>query len=668
MKLISYLPDYSQVTRSRLVDGPVDTVKRLTLGITHVVSGQVSCKERVGEGVIHYNLDFAKKATFGGKMTVGGNHFIGVQSADYLHAQLQELRPRTSYAVEHVASGKFDLRAFLYVLGAAAAGGAGPCVFDTPTRLTAYKTLSTGWMVPSEGELTVGPNLVQTADQFATLSALGAVAGVSNITFLTDFIPGTQGNVLTGRALSKFAIRVAMNFLSAAHDCFSYAAHRVAFECGKTSVMTLNAHSDEGGWIRAMLRAPTYPPSTGIVSCMGREFIGFPLQESVDPNECLRIVVAGYLEAIALLHPADVLSFGTTSFYEKEAGGTGKPSDFDVFVNDANTVLHKWRELLCDLDGLHHDSTSDVGSFQGFFNSDKVERHLSAVDVLIPWWWVEPAPLLTMDIPGYFVPCAHGKITTLPMFKAENVHHNSPVLDSSGRTMPNSRVWVDRKPGPFREEGASYLYSPAYHGDNGLGQFVKTGRLDGTQSAVMGFVDNGTVNLADMRWVTPHNPLPCPLEGIGTGVTTFMMHATRVVRDPTPAELMYGKVESRLGRFFCLSDSPTVTGKTHKDVPEHIKRSTKRGMYRYLAIQPLKIVSMVAAPVAEQPAVEPEEPDTPPGPVVSPQPVSEDTTPDPKPDAVRVPAADAGVKPILPPVRTAGIRDDESGNGGGGDA
>jgi hypothetical protein len=118
--------------------------------------------------------------------------------------------------VEHVSNGKFDFRAFMFVLGAAFASGAAQAPVNFSSRASGYKTLNTGWLVPDIGDVTIGPNLAQNANQFVTLLALFGEAGVDNVTVLSDYLPGTTGNVLTGRGLSKFCWRVALNVLNSA--------------------------------------------------------------------------------------------------------------------------------------------------------------------------------------------------------------------------------------------------------------------------------------------------------------------------------------------------------------------------------------------------------------------------------------------------------------------
>jgi hypothetical protein len=659
MDLIANLPKAIDLNPSAFSD--VDGKLRLSLGISHVVSGEVGATERIGSADVVYILDFAKETNLPVGLDRTGTTFIGVQSVDFIHQQLQQLRPRTSYSVEHVSNGKFDFRAFMFVLGAAFASGAAQAPISFSSRASGYKTLNTGWLVPDIGDVTIGPNLAQNANQFVTLLALFGEAGVDNVTVLSDYVPGTTGNVLTGRGLSKFCWRVALNVLNSAQECLCFGSHYTAFFSGMTAVVTLNSHTDEGGWIRRMFRKVQYPRSTGIVSGMGREFIGFPLQESVPKEDTLRILCGLYLGTAALIHPADILVNGRTSVYERTEVPTQRLSDFGTLTSDVMSVMNKWRDLICDQYGLHHDASSDLGAYYNYLRNPGADRHMDT-DVFVPFFWIETSPLITMEIDGYWLPARLSKVTTLPLFSARNVHHTGYAVDKKGRIPPRSAVWLERNPTTFRKEGASYLLSSAYSPDNGLGQFVLEPDLDGRAPPAMAFVDGGNVNLANMRWITPHNPMPCPVEGMTLDVTTFRMHSVSMRLDPTPEELMKGTVESRLSSFFIKKDAPSGSGRIHKDVPPHIRRVLKMNGEDFSALRSLGVISLREAVVPARTDTAPSPPDDPGEKLTA----TETTNPpltDPPPSRLSVEPSDSGVKPVMPSVKTPGKQDDQSGDG-----
>jgi hypothetical protein len=397
MKLASFFPPKESFNRNKLYVSPSSKKKRLTLTIPHQVSTTIAGKERNGSSDISYNLEFPVELTIGEGLSTESPHLIAVQSTDFIHHQIQQLKPRTSYAVEHVSTGKFDYRAFMFVLGQAFMGGSAGVRLTYANNIAGYRTLSTGWTVPSVGEATFGPNIAHTPNEFITLLGLAGHAGITNVTFMTDTVPASEGRYLTGTPLAVLAFRIALNVLQAASDCMSYGAHRLAFEAGKLSVATLHAHTDEGGWVRKLLTRPTYPRCCGIISGTGRSFLGFPLQESIDYDETLRLSVAGLLEVIGLLPVADIQINGRLSVYDKDPEGDGRPGDFGSFLNDIGVVFEKWRDLVCELDSLHHDGVRDIGAYSSFHAANSLNRHFK-YDNIVPFYFVEFSPLLT----GYF--------------------------------------------------------------------------------------------------------------------------------------------------------------------------------------------------------------------------------------------------------------------------
>jgi hypothetical protein len=659
MDLIANLPKAVDLNPSTLTD--VDGKLRLSLGISHVVSGEVGATERIGSADIIYILDFSKDVNLPVGLDRTGTTYIGVQSVDFIHQQLQQLRPRTSYSVEHVSNGKFDFRSFMFVLGATFASGAAQVPVTFSSRASGYKTLNTGWLVPDVGDVTIGPNLAQNANQFVTLLALFGEAGVDNVTVLSDYVPGTTGNVLTGRGLAKFSWRLALNVLNSAQECLCFGSHFTAFFAGMTSVVTLNAHTDEGGWIRQLFRKVRYPRSTGIVSGMGREFIGFPLQESIPGEDTLRVFSGLYLSTAALIHPADVLVNSRTSVYERTEVPTQRICDFGTLTSDVTAVMNKWRDLICDQYGQHHDASSDLGAYYNYLRNPGADRHMDA-DLIVPFFWVETAPLITMDIEGYWLPARLCQVKTLPLFAARDVQHTGHAMDSKGRIPPHSSVWLVRGPTTFREEGASYLLSSAYSPDNGLAQFVLEPDSEGRAPPGIAFVDDGNANLANMRWVTPHNPMPCPVEGMSLAETTFRMHSVNIRLDPTPDELLNGTVESRLSSFFIKKDAPVGKGRTHKDVPPHIRRALKVNGEDFSTLKSLGVISLRGASVPARSDALPDSPDQPGVKTTATETLDPDL-PEPSPARLSVEPSDSGVKPVMPSVKTPGKQDDQSGDG-----
>lgn len=509
MKLSSILPRHPAFNRSQFYDIGGDT-KRCTLRVKHSVVGVVGRKERVGEADVDYNIDFPKKASFTGRMTVGTGPHIGVQSTDMLNRAIDELRPRTTFSFGKVSKTIYDMRALSFALGAASAIGVGNADFDVCPTPCGYRTLGTGWSVPDLGDVVLGPEIVSTAKEFVTLMSICGAVKIKSVTILRDDIPGIDGTHLVGRKLAAFALRVQTNILQASFDAMCYGAHKFAFERGKTAGMRLNGHTDEGGWLRALLDSPGYPVPTGYIFGMGTQFDGMPLQETIMLDDVFRVVVGDYLEFAALFPVADFLVHGETSIISASEDNPTRPGDYDLLFESVHHVFHKVRELLCEAGGFHKDANDGSGAQAPYINRNAPDRHFGN-SFLMPWFFVEPSPLLMREFAGYQVPARHGDIIKMPLFSSKTIRHVGSNRDSLGRCAPGSRSYIIRGGTSLRQEGMSYLLSAAYSPDNGLSQLrYVTESPSGDTAPPPMFVGDLKDSIADNRWVTPHNPMPAP--------------------------------------------------------------------------------------------------------------------------------------------------------------
>jgi hypothetical protein len=415
----------------------------------------------------------------------------------------------------------------------------------------------------------LAPDICQTSNQMATLMGLARAAGVVKITFLGDTLLSTDGYILTGRALAKFALRVATNVLKMAAECNVFGAHKVAFLAGMTQVMTLHAHSDEGGWVRRLLRNVSYPPSIGLIGTVGTEFTGLPLRESVAGTECLRMAVGEYLECMALLHVADVTVNGKTSVYIKDDPGV-KPSCFGPFVNEMATVLDEWRSQLCARDNQHDDSVSDMGAYRKWIESNDDDRHFD-VDTLVPWWIVETAPLLSGEYAGYWVPASHGAVINMPLIGGDGVAHNGMYVDGAQRPSLGTDMVVKRSKKTYREEGIHYLLDRKYNDKGYLGSIMNGEGPSGQRAASVLFSPDGEYELGRARWVTPDNPLPSPVEGLTPDEAYYKYTYHSLKLGMSISDVLTGTVESRLGVFKVDTDVTAGEVKTNRELKRHLK-------------------------------------------------------------------------------------------------
>lgn len=197
------------------------------------------------------------------------------------------------------------------------------------------------------------------------------------------------------------------------------------------------------------------------------------------------------------------------------------------------------------------------------------------------------------------MPAIHGEIVEMPMCNSSDVMHDAERLDKRGRAPPGTTYLVTRPSTSYREEGWSYLLSATYDPRDGLGQLRFAQSVDGSIPERTPAYAGPGLTLASQRWVTPHNPLPHPLEGITVQDGCLAFNVVSFRSDPTPAELFSGRVESRLGRFLVEGDSPPGDSLCHKSIPPHIWRELNKMDLKQRVFTKLEFKSIVTGTTKE---------------------------------------------------------------------
>lgn len=573
MKFSCYLPDYNDLETSAFYPHPKDAfVRRLRLEIDHVVTGMVGNKARYGKGIVAYNLDFGLESQLAGRMITETKVYSGIQSTEFLAHEYERVRARTSYSAQHFGTGMFDMRAIMYVLGAAQMGGVSGTNMLRSKQPALYKTLGGGYTTPRAGDVTVGPNLFTTRHEFVTLLTLFGEAGVKAVQLMTDYVPGSEATLLTGVDLARYAQRLAFNVLYAANSTVTFGLHFQAYLSGMLSVCTLNSHSDEGGWVRRMLITPDYCIPCGVLFCMDSRFGALPLAEKVSSHEIARNTYGMFLEGMAMLPLGDIKAHGKTSIATRLPDARRSVNSYEDLLNQVDAVMTGWRELLCDLYDAHRDGVQSYGDFNAYISQDPVDRHFDN-EVIAPWWFIEPSPFITKDYDFYKPPARTGAVVTLPMLNSAKVTHSRSVVDPvTGALAPGATIGIVREPGDIRMEGFTYLMSGLYSKHNGLAQMTIQRSKDGEGPDAAMFFDPDEQTYSNQRWVLPDCSVAHPLEGFTVEPQQLYY---RVIDDKslTPLEASSGTVRSFFGTFR-VGKNPGVTLKrTHRNVPVSVRNS-----------------------------------------------------------------------------------------------
>lgn len=579
MDIIGFLPSSSELNASAFKRWNDDEESvRLGLSISHSVHGSLGGKNVEGRSDLTYVLQGSTKCdNLAGELeTTLDASYVGTQSPDLIRALMEELRPRTSYSVASVSDGLFDLRGFAYVLGVAAAAGSNNAEFNYDRGLASVRLLSPSWSVPVAGQLTIGPGIAVSSREYVTLAYLAYAGGIRSLQLMADLLPDRTARPLQGTELAGFALKLANNVFCAAQSCACAGHHMQAFFRGMSYSWSLWGHTDEGGWIRKALSCAMYPPGAGIIAVTTEEFMSLPLRRRIASEDVTKLCVGLYLTFAGLVTVADCEKEGVPTVFEKDSpSDDARPSSFEGLNQRIYDVMGIWRRLVADRFELHHGAVGDEHSFASYFNADKVDRHLS-YEALIPFWWVEPSPLVTGNTGKLFMPATRGCHKTIPFCGYEDLLHPDVPTHRNGTLAAGLAVKLKFGEGGLRSRGYSYLLSGSYRRENGLGYMEQLRDPDfGAYSTDAMFVEPGVTNCAERRWVTPHNPMPSPIEGyfVGTNMVQYVYAGNG--NDPSLSDWRDGVVESMFGFFRVDSNPAKPTCMSHHAVPPNAKRLTR---------------------------------------------------------------------------------------------
>ncbi|BAU79491.1 coat protein [Diatom colony associated dsRNA virus 5] len=515
---------------------------------------------------------------------------IGYQSAEDLRALLEIMRVRQSFSLAAIGDAVFDMRGVAFTCGVMAASVTAGILYAYRFNACSVGLLSPSWNVPSVTNLTVAVGIAETGPEFATLARIAAAAGGKSITLMSDVIPPRTNRVLQGLSLGAFALKVFCNVINAAQACSCAGMHVEAFYSGLCRVFKLHSHTDEGGMIREILSSARYPPSVGVLAVGASSYFGLSPREKLMDVHVPQVVLGLFLELTGTLITSDPGGMEPTILVKD--GDSNRPSDFPGLRPAFYKLMSRFRKNVCDDYGLHHALVSDTSSHDGYFETDAEDRHLMA-DTIVPFFWVEPGPLSTKER-DYPLPMIQGKQTNLDLSRAEVVQESAGYTEVFGRVPVGAAVFHRTEKARPRMEGYQYILSPRYRPENGLSRMevITDDRLGVTTSDAL-FVKPGVTNVSRRRWVTPHNPVPSPAEGI-----TPVAQATRYVyngmyAEPTKSDWKDGKVASFCGPFRVVKSTVSLGDKI---TCSHVSETNRRWLNSRGRYAPKHVLDLSALP------------------------------------------------------------------------
>lgn len=344
-----------------------------------------------------------------------------VRTADFQNQQLMTLHKKYSNF-----SGTFefmDLSAILFHLGKSLGyfcntgnltcddmrNGAPPLVLPLSRSADPINMSNHSLFIPRDS------GCVQSKGAFYALTACASAYGT---TVYTDVlaVDGNGSPVMvepSGANLALACLHAARIVLSMYHDISHGSIAALAFYRGVHSAVSVVAHSDEGGYLRRVMRRGGYVrPYGGIYSPNASTFVGLPV-----PGGATASVICGVIDGLALLSAAEVAisapivcSHGGyfPTVYSGDSALDDETEDWDKAANSrflASAIArdsYKFSNMYCkrlaktlSLATIDDADALAATALQSCFDSliDVGDRHLEYRSVA-PYFWVEPTGLI----------------------------------------------------------------------------------------------------------------------------------------------------------------------------------------------------------------------------------------------------------------------------------
>jgi len=483
---------------------------------------------------------------------------------------VEALRVKQSFDLGLTGDGRFDMRALAYVCGVIVAQTASGGSVSLGNDAAAVRLWQPSWNAPSAADLVVGPNIARTGSDMVTFTRIARMAGVENVIMLADSVPGVNSRLHTGLTLGAYALRIFTCVMERADAASCASHHMLAFWRGMNKAVSLHAHTDEGGFVRAPLKAATYPRSCGVLTCGLGGFIELPTAKDLVRSEVTRVALAIHLTMAGLFSVSGINDDGHYTVFEGNGQANQRPSTLDGLESEMYDVLSVMRRKIERMFGFGACAVTDRHSMKNYFAADPVNRHIDGT-FLSPLNYVEPSGLLVeSDEPALVA--SHGKAVMMPLCANRGVFFNPGCFEVGGRVVSGATLFVVKEKGNIRHDAMSYLMSAEYNKANGLGQVEYCSRADlGTSTTDAMFVAAGVTNGAYRRWVTPHNPMPNVNEAFSTLPLSFSYVYRGIGREPSKDDWTAAKFTSVIGHFHVGQSSNGKPKRLSHDVPPHIK-------------------------------------------------------------------------------------------------
>lgn len=423
-------------------------------------------------------------------------------------------------------SMQYDLRGLAFGLGALCARL--HTSQSLPTRYAPYDFLSTGIMTMAESDLLITPPTERSSSILFVLGVCARMCGCQRVFTVSD-------RMLVGRPPTYVhdwaaALHASTRFLLSDAVSNGYGPeHLLAFGRGYSTGVSLNAHTEEGGWVRALFRDVCYPRPRGLINTNASSVTLYKIfSDDYHPEDdlvqsCLAVAVT----MGAAVQDADPMSEkGSATVLERRVPARpdlppGNPLHYPTLVDIGRSILDHCANVLGltflgQSKALHSESMRQTTG--KFFSSMTNDRHLTLPSML-PYAYVEHGCVLAHPEFAKSAGPKAGTVRQLPLFPngefklAEN--RNDAYIGGRARYV---RAALKIKATCLREMGAYYVNSSRWTNDgpSALSKvaLVSSSTMSGTLTDAVNMPRLGQPipTLDSMAWVRPHCPVPLPGE------------------------------------------------------------------------------------------------------------------------------------------------------------
>lgn len=357
----------------------------------------------------------------------------------------------------------------------------------------------------------------------------------------------------------------------------------LAFIRGLHCINTVVGHTDEGGFMRDILRSGTYCPPFGAVYCHdSKDFIGFPMPSMHSKSSICAVIDSILLVSaagVALCDPGVNISgnvFSTVltnedDFEGDRSEGVKKPSNygqrnFTKIQYACGQFFANYCKFLSDMFGLKNESSKAEMFLRHSLNCYGTEcvdkRHLN-FQTIAPFFWIEPSSLFKKYVDNAGLLGVFGvtdEDRTLNFFEKAEI-----VSDLGIDKMLAFKMCSPRRSG--------LIYHLAGHELNGLSSIIPWNFDDHKFSCIGGREDSGTKRSSRFSfdkylWGRGQSNIFAPAECnyIGSGMVAKIRLAKmsddfniEAVHFPRVEEILSGSITYRASRPFRIPNAKIST-------------------------------------------------------------------------------------------------------------